>query len=242
MVPWRNVSLESGGLGKVNTVLSYQPTPHPKPARVSKAKKRKKNHVHGICPQCGMIFHATKPEHYPTCSGEIPVIMVRKNQTERQLLCMALDQMCRLLTEWRDGQVCVLKDDGGCSAGTQWGHVIPQGSSSYLIYDLGNSFRQCETHNISHRFFQLPYFLWYQKTFGESALLMLKEEWKSHLGYKFGTMELYEKLKTLNELYQNRFSVELDIETLVSKGYYGEIIRKSWIETGRIKDGRPGSL
>lgn len=216
-------------------MLNVAPHPKPKPLKVIRPKKRKsKNHVHGICPQCGYIFHARQPEHYSTCPREIPVIMVKKNQTERQLVCMALDQLCRLITEWRDGLGCVLRDEGNCSQGSQWGHVIPQGSSSYLIYELGNSFRQCPTHNLTHRFIQLPYFMWYQKTFGELSLSALKEEWQSHPSHKFGIMELYEKLKRLNELYSSRHFVDLDIENLVSKGYYGDIIREAWIKSGRI--------
>lgn len=213
-------------------MLNTSPLPKPKPAKVI---KKKKNHVHGICPQCGYIFHAKQPEHYPNCPREIPVIMVRKNQTERQLVCMALDQLCRLLTTWRDGCSCVLEGDGKCSGGSQWGHVVPQGSSSYLIYELSNSFRQCETHNTMHRFVQLPYHVWYQKTFGELALLMLDEARRNNVGYKFGIVELYGKLRKLNELYSNRYSVDLDIESLVSRGYYGDIIREAWIKTGKIK-------
>jgi hypothetical protein len=203
----------------------------PKPAK----SIRKKKHVHGICPQCGTIFHSKTSEHAPGCEKEIAVIMVRKRQTDRQLLNMALDQLCRMLTTWRDGCSCVLvKFDGGrCGGVSQWGHVVPQGSCSYLVHELSNSFRQCENHNGIHRFVQLPFHVWYKDVFGEAALSLLDKSRQEHVSYKFGIVELREKLAHLNFLYQSRFTVGLRLKDLVSFGYYGEIIKEAWKKEGK---------
>lgn len=212
-----------------------------KDIRLGKKKpvKTKKNrpHVHGICPQCGTIFHGTKSEHADDCGKEIPAIMVRKRQTDRQLLCMALDELCRLITTCRDGCNCVLAETDGqrCSGGSQWGHVVPQGSSSYLIYNLSNSFRQCESHNGIHRFVQLTFHLWYKNTFGELALDLLEKTQRENPSYKPSIPDLKDKLSLLNYLYENRYYLtNTSMEGKVGALYYGDIIRDAWVKEGRI--------
>lgn len=215
--------------------LTQMTKPMPKPTRANRPKKSK-NHVHGICPQCAMIFHSPQPQHERDCPQEIPVIMVRKNQTERQLVEMALDELCRLITIWRDGCDCVLQGMYGANCGgvSQWGHVVPQGKCKFLVYELSNSFRQCANHNGEHRFVQLSYFQWYKKKFGTLALEMLDKARIDNPVCNLGIVDYYEKLNDLNGLYAMRNSVSLELEHLIDMGYYGSIIREAWIKEGRI--------
>ena len=161
-------------------------TPYPKPQGKrtliksvipTSKKKPKKPKTKGICPQCAFIFRGT-PEHYPHCSKEIPVIVFRKNKTERQMYKEALDSLCQLITIWRDGCTCVLSEVDGskCSHVSNWGHVIPQGGSAFLVYELSNSFRQCASHNKIHDDVNpLIYTEWYSAKWGRRALAMLNK-------------------------------------------------------------------
>lgn len=222
--------------------------PKPKPTRstrsrikvkaVVKSAKRKKGHWHGICPMCGEISHSKQEiKHDFYCTGEIPLIAVKKNQTDRQLLCMALDELCRRITTWRDGCNCVLgeTDGGRCSNDSTWGHVIPQGSNSYLIYNLSNSFRQCSTHNGIHRFVQLTYHLWYQMKFGKLALAILEKEKNDHPRSNFSVADYREILVELSMMYQNRYAYSTATMTeKVAAGFYGSVIRDAWIKEGKV--------
>lgn len=144
--------------------------------------------------------------------------------------------MCRQLTIWRDGCVCVLSsvDGGRCNEVSQWGHVVAQGGSGYLKHSLSNSFRQCASHNIIHNENPLIYINWYRRQFGNKALELLEEASKITY-YKFSIPELWEmrdKMKSLIE--QTPYMQGATMEDLVSAGYYGEIIKEAWIKDGKI--------
>jgi len=208
----------------------------PKPTRADRPKKNR-NHVHGICPNCGVITHGTSPFHNGNCLREVEYITVRKNQTERQLLNMALDKMCRELTFWRDGVACVLRntDGGQCNQVIQWGHVIPQGSSAYLVHNYSNAFCQCGTHNFLHdKKAPMIYLDWYRETFGLTAYKMLKAAGLAKFE-GFGIVDLYEKLADVNNLYSQRYQFgNENMATKIFAGYYGNIIREAWIKDGKI--------
>ena len=147
----------------------------------------------------------------------------------------ALDSLCRLITTWRDGCTCVLSEvDGGkCSNVSQWGHVIPQGGSAYLVYELSNSFRQCSSHNKIHDDVNpLIYPDWYANKWGSRALKMLKDA-QRHDDYE--TAELRDMVITYSDLYDMRFSFSSStLADKVEAGFYGSIIREAWIKEGRI--------
>jgi len=147
----------------------------------------------------------------------------------------ALDSLCRLITIWRDGCTCVLSEVDGskCSNVSQWGHVIPQGGSAYLVYELSNSFRQCSSHNKIHDDVNpLIYPDWYAGKWGSRALRMLKDA-QRHDDYQ--TAELRDMVITYSDLYDMRFSFSSStITDRVEAGFYGSIIREAWIKEGRI--------
>jgi len=215
-----------------STLISRPTLSKPKPTKKDRPKKAKP--TKGICPQCAYIFRGT-PEHYPHCQKEIPVIVFRKNKTDRQMYKEALDSLCRLITTWRDGCTCVLSEvDGGkCSNVSQWGHVIPQGGSAYLVYELSNSFRQCSSHNKIHDDVNpLIYPDWYANKWGSRALKMLKDA-QRHEDYE--TAELRDMVITYSDLYDMRFSFSSStLADKVEAGFYGSIIREAWIKEGRI--------
>lgn len=160
----------------------------------------------------------------------------RKLKNPRKALLKEIDKMCRQLTIWRDGCVCVLSDvDGGrCDRVSQWGHVIPQGASGYLKHNLSNSFRQCATHNLLHRSNQAIYLNWYRHKFGSKAFDALTEESKKTY-HKFTMADLEEIRDNLHELIGNTYMMGgATLEQLVDAGYYGSVIRSTWVAEGRI--------
>jgi hypothetical protein len=204
--------------------------PKPKP---TKQPKTKKNHKRGICPQCGYIWQTT-PEHYQHCQKELDQIAFIKPKTDKQMREYACDELCRLITIWRDGCTCVI-NNSKCGQVSQWGHVIPQNSSSILVYELSNSFRQCDKHNILHRFVQAPYYDWYKATWGNLAYKMLVHEWESNVGNHLNAEDLHNRLIELSDLYDMRYSFgSASLEDKVEAGFYGSIIRDAWIKEGKI--------
>lgn len=208
----------------------------PKPTKATR-KKSSKPKTKGICPQCAFIFRG-KPEHYPHCGQELAPIVFRVNKTDRQLYQEALDQLCRLITTWRDGCTCVLSsvDGAKCSAQSQWGHVIPQGGSAMLVYELSNSFRQCSAHNKIHdKVNPMIYFDWYSETFGHRALKMLKNAQIQFRGVGHSEADLRNMVIAYFDLYDMRFSFSTaTTQDKVEAGYYGQVIREAWIKEGKI--------
>lgn len=208
----------------------------PKPARPPKGKKRKKI---GICPQCGYIWETT-PDHFLHCQKELSqvVFITPPKKTKKQMYEAACDQLCRMIVEWRDGCICVLVgiDGGKCSTIPNWGHVIPQNGSAYLVYNLSNSFRQCSAHNIIHaQVNPLLYPQWYGMKFGNRAKEMLSQAQIDHRNEGLNENELFSKLVELSDLYDMRHSFgTATLEEKVEAGFYGDIIREAWIKDGRI--------
>jgi len=204
----------------------------PKPTKKDRPKKAKP--TKGICPQCAFIFRGT-PEHYSHCQREAKPIVFRKNKTDKQMYEAALDYYCREITTWRDGCMCVIHEGRECGRVSQWGHVFPQGSSAFLVYELSNSFRQSDTCNLLHRSVQAPYYDWYKETFGGLAYKMLVNSWQSNVGHGLNAEELRDKLIEYGDLYELRHSfTNATLEDKVEAGFYGSIIREAWIKEGRI--------
>ena len=159
-----------------------------------------------------------------------------KARSKSDRLRDAVKVLCREITYWRDGLQCVERniDGGHCGGGMQWGHVVPQGQSAYLALDLGNAHVQCAAHNTIHGHFQAVYNDWVRSKFGNRSFDALKQARSDYEGYQFDEPELLEKLAQYNELYDNRFHASVDVESLVSAGYYGEFIKEAWIKEGRI--------
>ena len=208
--------------------------PKPKPTRESRKLKPKR--MTSVCVECGSWWRggASEETHKLDCTKSLPVIVKRERKTERQMVCEALDDICRKITTWRDGVMCVIHGNG-CGQQSQWGHVIPQNASSFLVYNLSNSFRQSDTCNLLHRSVQLPYYSWYEGKFGRLALKMLKEAWLNQPKGGLSTVELWELLERYVVMYQsrNQYAVH-DLQELVQAGYYGDIIREAWVKEGRI--------
>ena len=217
-------------------MLNTLPRPKPKPAPKVRGRRKAKPKVTSICVSCGSMWRGGKAyeEHDPECTREHPVIVKNANKTERQMFSEALDYVCRELTKWRDGIRCVIHGDA-CGRYSEWGHVIPQGSCSYLVYELSNSFRQSDTCNQIHRFVQAPYYDWYKAKFGQTAYKMLVEAWRNAPKGGQSTQELIELLPRLVDLYDRRYAMNgATIEQLVEARYYGDIIREAWVKEGRI--------
>lgn len=217
--------------------ITPKPKPAPLPKKVKatipqKSKRKAKPKSKSICVECGEIWRGPEPMHMPTCTQSLRVIRFKKvNKTDKQMYEAALDDICRLLTAWRDGVMCVIHGNG-CGEISQWGHVIPQGANSYLIYELSNSFRQSDKCNLTHRMVQAPYYDWYKATWGLRAYNMLKEAWQTQKG---GRKDLPQLLMQYVDLYMNRHRYSVtNREELVTAGYYGEIIKEAWIKDGRI--------
>lgn len=203
----------------------------PKPTRPPKAKKSKKN---GICPQCGFIWKLEEA-HYPHCQRDMKCLVFLKTKTRRWLYNEAMDALCRLIVEWRDGCTCVIADSK-CSNVPNWGHVIPQNGCAVLVHNLSNSFRQCSSHNKIHdKINPLIYTEWYRHQFGNLALEMLKLAQMDNPIDTRTDDELFSQLVDLSDLYDMRFGFSVStIEEKVEAGFYGYIIREAWIKDGRI--------
>lgn len=219
------------------TSLTSAKMPKPKlqkGMRLKKVKSKKK--ITSICVDCGSWWRGGKDfeEHGIDCQNELPVIVKNARKTERQMYQEALDYLMREITKWRDGVRCVIHGDA-CGQYSEWGHVIPQGSCSYLVYSLSNSFRQSNTCNQVHRFVQAPYYDWYKAKFGNLAYKMLVDAWRNSPNGGQSTQKLIELLPNYVELYNNRFSMNgATITELVKANYYGEIIKEAWVKDGKI--------
>lgn len=147
----------------------------------------------------------------------------RKKRVEKQL-----EALTKLLIAWRDGQECVMRGRGKCGNGMMWNHLVSQNSSAWLRYDLGNVFWGCGVHNYEdyHGSTVMP--AWYADTFGQAALSAMDLERITHNKQKHSLTELEDMLAHYDELYQNRYTVNLDIASLVKAGYYGEIVKNTY--------------
>ena len=149
-------------------------------------------------------------------------------EKQRKKLEKQIEGIVKLIIFWRDGQQCVMsKMDGKrCGNGLMWNHFIAQGQSRYLKFNLGNVFCGCGNHNMLdfHGDKTLP--IWYMRTFGMRATEMVNAEKRP--GFKWQLHELEALLAHYDDLYQNRYTVDLDIKSLIRAGYYGEIVREAF--------------
>jgi hypothetical protein len=210
-----------------------KPRPAPKPGKKSKSKKKTRR---GICFECGYLWE-TSPEHYDFCSGDdnLTTYTIKKRaDVETFLVKEALDYLMRELVAWRDGVTCVTPT-GRCSNVPQWGHVIPQGANSYLVYNLSNSFRQCSNHNFEHSRDNQLYYDWYRQAWGHTAWRMLNEVKEAN---RINTLTLWSYLNLRQELwdlYDSRYKYSVhNREVLVEAGFFGPIIKEAWVKDGRI--------
>jgi hypothetical protein len=214
----------------VMTVISK-----PKPVKQANGKKPKSK---TICIECGFIVAGKEAAHFPHCEKEHGSITVWKRKTDKQLREMACDKLCRMIVEWRDGCTCVLSgiDGGRCSTTPTWGHVIPQGGSAFLVYELSNSFRQCSTHNLIHKETNpILYPRWYRETFGATAYNMLEQAQRENIGNGLNAEELHCKLVELSDLYNLRWGYGGSSPgERIEAGFYGSIIRDAWVKDGKI--------
>src|SRR5689334_15222180 len=70
------------------------------------------------------------------------------SKPRRKVLEAQLKDLCIMLITWRDGQECVMKGRGKCGNGLMWNHLVAQGKSPWLVYELGNIHLGCGVHNM----------------------------------------------------------------------------------------------
>ena len=167
------------------------------------------------------VIGKPKPEKYKKAK-HVPIA------TQRKRLEKQIEEVVKLIIFWRDGQQCVMsKMDGGrCGNGLMWNHFIAQKQSHYLRLDLGNVFCGCGNHNMLDFHGDKTLSIWFMMTFGVQAAAAMAVQAKEHAGHKWEGYELEDMLIHYDELYQNRYTVDLDLPSLIEAGYYGEIIRQ----------------
>jgi len=136
-----------------------------------------------------------------------------------------------MIIAWRDGQVCVMGsiDGSRCGNGLMWNHLVAQKKSAWLRHDLGNVFLGCGIHNLEDFHGSIVFPAWFVSVFGNKVFAAIDRERQEHIGKKRTIDELEQQLAHYDELYQNRYTVNLDVPSLVKAGYYGEIVKTVWI-------------
>jgi len=138
-----------------------------------------------------------------------------------------------MIVFWRDGNECIERHIDGrrCGGEIQYGHYVPRKQSSWLKWDLGNTFAQCRNHNNLHDKGAQTMGTWFGDVFGNDVQKVIEKEVSSAIQEKrkHKTFELEEILAHYDELYQNRYYVKdtSNINELIEKGYFGEIIKTS---------------
>ncbi len=177
-------------------------------------------------------IHEAKPK--PSKEKKVKRVPAEKR---RKILEKQIEDMVKMIISWRDGQVCVMGEMDGvrCGNGLMWNHFIAQGQSNWMRLDLGNVFWGCGSHNGLDKWGDPILGIWVQETFGAKAVLALREEAKRHAnGKKRTEYELEEMLAGYDQLYQNRYTADLDLASLVVGGFYGQVIKKAWLDENRI--------
>lgn len=85
-----------------------------------------------------------------------------KTQSKRRQLEKELESLCKQVIRLRDKGKCVVC---GSTDKLGWGHVFSRSARS-TRYDLDNIFLQCWPCNFKHTHDTVPYYRWYQQTFG----------------------------------------------------------------------------
>ena len=170
------------------------------------------------------VMSAIHPKPKPEKQKKTKRVPVEK---QRKRLEKQIEGIVKLIIFWRDGQQCVQRNADGarCGNGLMWGHYIAQKQSHWLKYDLGNVFVQCGSHNYLDFHGDKSYGVWFISTFGVDAAQAMENERNARRGHKHTIDELETMLAHYDDLYQNRYTVELTMCGLVLSGYYGEIIK-----------------
>jgi len=167
------------------------------------------------------------PKPKPTKKAKVKK---KASKPRAKILEKQIEEIAKLIIFWRDGQDCVMKqmDGGRCGNGLMWNHFIAQKQSNWLRLDLGNVFCGCGNHNFLDFRGDKTLSIWFMKTFGTYTAEAMNKEKIAHSGGKKRTVaELEELLAHYDELYQNRYTVDLSLSSLIRAGYYGEIIRNN---------------
>lgn len=153
-------------------------------------------------------------------------------KSRRKILEKQLEAITKEIIFWRDGQNCVMFGRGKCGNGLMWNHLVAQKKSSWLRYDLGNVHVGCGVHNLEDFHGSTVFPAWFVDKFGKDAFIVLDHVRLEHIGVKRSVAELEELLAHYDELYQNRYTVELDLKSLIRAGYYGSIIQNVIAQVG----------
>jgi len=170
------------------------------------------------------VMSAIHPKPKPEKQKKVKRVPVAKR---KKILENQLADIAKMIIAWRDGQVCVMGqiDGARCGNGLMWNHFIAQGQSAWMRHDLGNIYWGCGSHNMLDKWGDPILGIWVQDTLGSKAVLALRAEAKAHVKVERTEYELEQLLAHYDELYQNRFYVNLDLQSLIKAGYYGEIVR-----------------
>jgi hypothetical protein len=154
--------------------------------------------------------------------GFMPIAQRRKNAGKQ------LEALVKMIIAWRDGQECVMKGRGKCGNGMMWNHLIAQGKSPWLRYDLGNVHWGCGVHNFEDKYGSSVFPAWFISVFGAASFDALDFDRETHVGKLHSVDELEDMVKHYEDLYQNRYTVNLDTASLVKAGYYGNIVKHNF--------------
>lgn len=140
-----------------------------------------------------------------------------------------------MIVFWRDGGMCVEQSIDGrrCGGDIQYGHYIPRRQSKWMKWNLGNTHAQCRNHNNLHDKGSQTMGAWFGATFGNDTQLAFEKEVSEAIqeNRNFRIYELEAMLQKYDELYQNRYFVDSgNLNELVERGYYGEIIQRVFRE------------
>ena len=156
---------------------------------------------------------------------------------KRKILEKQIEEMVKLIVAYRDGQQCVMRNFGGCGNGLMWNHLIAQGQSHWLKFDLGNVHWGCGNHNLLDYRGSKVFSIWFVKTFGIEVLEALETEKQLHRGAsgKRSIPELEAMLYHYTELYQNRYVYigNGDLQDEVEHGYYGMVVKTAFRPRGQ---------
>lgn len=153
----------------------------------------------------------------------------KTSKPRHKILEAQLEAICKLIVFWRDASQCVERhiDGGRCGGGIQWGHYIPRNQSNRLKYELGNTHAQCRDHNMLHLRGAQTMGVWFASYFGVDVAQAMEAEREAHRGEKnYTVQELEALLAHYENLYQNRFYVDLELDALITNGYYGSVIAR----------------
>lgn len=174
------------------------------------------------------VMAAIHPHPKPTKENKTKRVPVEKR---RKRLEKQIADIAKLIIFWRDGQRCVMDfmDGSRCGNGLMWNHVISQSQSSWLRIDLGNIVCGCGNHNLLDFHGDKTLTLWYCKNLGVHALQALQQAAREHAGQKRTEAELEAILEHYDQLYQSRYTAELDFMWLIDAGYYGDIVKAVYV-------------